>query len=285
MSVSDTIPNSHVGDAWRGHALYSSCLREVLASKQIVFPKGALRRGQSRSIGAVNTPFGSIELSVHKDPDADLDIEHNWYIGRLLGSDGVERGGCSFSTYRPVRGRGWLSDRALFFSMDSMSDDAYTWYRVLSGENASDFEIEFNSEGLLIADEIFVTPDIQGSGAWKVLYFCTMSAVFAHQRREYGAFVFHAHPFIDANDKAQIPRVEHQRQAKQLRRFYAVHLKARVIRKKGEPTEYMRAQVPYALSRAWAAYKQKRGVKNESADLSGGAKRSAKDMATGKGER
>ena len=241
---------------WRGDALYFSCLQAVQASKQKVFPKGALRRGQIRSIAAVNTPFGSIELSVHKDEYADLHIEHNWYIGRLLGHDGVERGSCFFSTYRPVRGRGWLSDRDIFECMDAMSDDACNWYGVLWGENASALEVAFNLGGLLIADNVSVTPDLQGSLAWKALYFSTMSAVFAHQRREYETFVFHAHPLIKADEIAQVPRIELQRQAKQLRRFYAVHLNARVIRKRGEPTEYMRAQVPYALSCAWAALQQ-----------------------------
>lgn len=270
--MSDKEPINHDGDAWRGDALYSTCLREVLASKQTVFPKGALRRGQVRTIATVNTSFGAIALSVHKDAYAGLHIEHNWYSGRLLGHDGVERGSCLFSTYRPVRGRGWLSDRDIFESMDAMSDDACNWYGVLGSENGLGLEVEFNLEGLLIAESVSVAPDLQGSLAWKALYFSTMSAVFAHQRRDYGGFAFHAHPFIDPDGKAQTPWSEQQRQAKQLRRFYAVHLNARVIRRNGEPTEYMRAQVPYALSRAWAASRHPHGVKEGSAGFPGGTK-------------
>ena len=232
---------------WRGEGLYLSSLHEVAVSKQKAFPKGSLRRGQTKSLGVVSTPPGVVELSVYKDEEADLHIEHNRYFGKLLGNDGAVCGRCFFSTYRPVRGRGWLTAEAIFVCMDAMSQEACDWYEILSGDDSADLEQDFNSGGLLIADEIWIAPELRGTQAWKVLYFCTMSAVFVHQRQMYEDFVFKAHPLVKPDQFAQIPRAELQHQARQLRRFYAVHLGARALRCEGEPTEYMRAPVPNAF--------------------------------------
>ena len=238
---------------WRREGLYLSCLREVAVSKQIAFPKGSLRRGQTKSLGLVATPFGTVELSVYKDEQADLSIEHNKYIGELLGNDGGVCGRCFFSTYRTVRGRGWLTDEAIFVCMDAMSEEACDWYETLSGADDADLEYDFNLDGLLTADSIWIAPELRGTQAWKVLYFCTMSSVFVHQRRMYEEFVFKAHPLVNRDEVGKIPKAELQHQARQLRRFYAVHFDARVIRSKEKPTEYMRAPVPEALCRAWIA--------------------------------
>lgn len=232
---------------WRGEELYLSSLHEVAASKQKAYPKGSLRRGQTQSLGVVSTPFGAIELSVYKDEEADLHIEHNRYFGKLLSNDGAVCGRCFFSTFRKMRGRGWLTDEDIFVCMDAMSQEACDWYEILSGTDGADFEYDFNMDGLLTADEIWVAPELRGTQAWKVLYFCTMAAVFVHQRRIYENFVFKAHPLVDPDQFDQIPKAELHNQARQLRRFYAVHLGARGLRLKGKQTHYMRAQVPDAF--------------------------------------
>lgn len=252
--------HSNDDSRWLGHSLFENCLREVYASKQKTFPKGSLRRGQTKSLGVVKTPFGRIQLSVHKDETADMHIEHNIYSGYLLRNDGTESGRCFFSTYRPIRGRGWLTDEAIFFSMDAMSQEAYDWYAILSGDGDGDLEISFNTAGLLTADEIWIDPELRGAQAWKVIYFSTMSAVFVHQRRMYEDFLFKAHPLIKADEIDKIPKDDIRNQARQLRRFYAVHLNAFVISNNGKRTHYMRAPVPDSLLRAMTVIRKgKRG--------------------------
>ena len=265
-SMSDMMqPDSNSDSLWRGDALYLSCVQSVEESQQKAFPKGALRRGQRRSLGEVKTPFGTIELSVHKDAFADLYIEHNCYFGQLLGHDGVVCGSCFFSTYRPVRGRRWLTNSTIYECMDAISDEALTWYDILSREDSWKLEFDLNYQGLMTAEEIWVDPELRGTQAWKVLYFSAMSAVFSHQRRVYDDFVFHAHPLIDADKIDQVPKSERLHDTRNLRRFYAVHLEASVIRIKGSPTEYMRAPVPEVLWQAWfSTIQQKLGKAKES---------------------
>lgn len=250
-----SVPKTSVSDAlWHGSNLYATSLRAVCDAKRIAFPKGSIRRGQSRDIGTVRTPFGIIELSVHKDGFADQSIEHNQYFGRLHHGNCEEVvGRCFFSTYRPVRGSGWLSDDCLFYHMDDISQEACEFHVVLSDDDEDSFEMVFNLEGMLTADEIWISQELRGSAAWKVLYFCTMSAVFAHQRRLYTRFVFKAHPLIVHNAPNRPSKEELQQQSKLLRRFYAAHLGAHVIQNNGSPTEYMRAKVPCELLDAWKA--------------------------------
>ena len=69
---------------WRGKGLYLSSLHEVAVSRQKAFPKGSLRRGQTKSLGVLSTPFGAVELPVYKNEEADLHIEHNRYFGKPL---------------------------------------------------------------------------------------------------------------------------------------------------------------------------------------------------------
>lgn len=251
MSASDTVGNG----SWRGDSLYITCLREAYASKQRTFPKGSIRRGETKSLGMVQTPFGCVELSVHKEGFAGAGIDQLGYFGQLVAIDKTITGRCQFSTYRPSRGRGWLTENDIFWSMDAISQEAGDWFDVLANENCRYLVEVMNLDGLLTADEIWIAPDLRGTVAWKALYFCTMSAVFAHQRQTYDDFVFKAHPLLNADTFNEIPEIEIRRQTRQLRQFYSVHLDARVIRTKdGQTTDFMRAPVPYAILLEWLAF-------------------------------
>lgn len=238
--------------AWHGDRLHETCFREVHAVMRTVPQTGTLRRGQTKTLGTVGTPFGNVELSVSRSPDTmGLDIQLDHYHGRMLNCEGVVSGRCTFSTYRTIRGRGWLTNDKIFFCMDATSQEASEWYELLRYEDDSNFEEEFNTEGLLTADEIWISPELRGSSAWKVLYFSTMSTVFLEQRRLYQAFVFKAHPLIDRDELGKMSKQAIQKQAQDLRRLYAVQLNAWGIWQEGKPTMYMRAGVPGALFRAW----------------------------------
>lgn len=240
-------------DPWSHDRIYNTCLRNVLAAKQIAFPKGALRRGQTKPIGVVSTPFGNIDLSVHKSAEADLYIERNRYTGLLLDSDGLICGRCAFSTYRTVRGCGWLTDSTIASYMDAIDQEACDWYELLSNEDDANFEESFNTDGLLSADEIWIAPELRGNSIWKVLYFCTMSAAFLHQKRMYDEFVFKAHPLLKPGEFGSTPEDDIQNQIKNLQRLYAVQLDAWLIQREGQPTGYMRALVPDAFFSSWNA--------------------------------
>lgn len=238
---------------WRGEALYQTCFRAVDLATQASPQKRSLRCGQTKSLGVVSSPFGTIELSVIREYCDELEINHIRYIGKLLREDGGVCGRCFFSTYRPVRGAGWLDADTLFSCMDALSQEALEFIEILSNADDADFEETFNPGGLLTADELWLAPELRGTLAWKLLYFCTMSAVFLHQRRLYEDFVFKAHPLVDHDAVDRPSSAELRLQARQLRRFYAAHLDAKIICNDGKPTEYMRAPVPDALSHAFLA--------------------------------
>ena len=238
-------------DPWHHELNYGTCLRKIFAAKKIAFPKGALRRGQTKPLGVVSTSFGNIELSVSKSAEADMNIERIRYTGRLLDCHGLICGRCSFSTYRTVRGRGWLTDSTIANCMDAIDQEAWDWYEILRNEVDANFEESFNADGLLSADEIWIASELRGSSTWKVLYFCTMSAVFVHQKRMYDEFVFKAHPLLKPGELGSMPEEVIQDQKRTLRRLYAIQLDAKLIRHEGQPTDYMRAWVPDALFSAW----------------------------------
>ncbi len=135
--------------------------------------------------------------------------------------------------------------------MDATSQEASEWYELLRYEDDASLEEDYNTHGLLTADEIWISPALRGSSAWKVLYFSTMCSVFLQQKRLYDEFVFKAHPLIDRDDLGKMSKEVIHKRARDLRRLYAVQLNAWGIWHEGEPTMYMRAGVPEALFRAW----------------------------------
>ncbi len=240
-----------VSPHWHGPKLLATCASEVVAAKARDFPSGSVRRDQNRKIGVVPTPFGAMELSVWKDPFTSDAIECCVYTGVLLGEHEDYRGDARFTYYKRAKGYDWLSDRGLRLCMDAHSEDAIALYELLASETGNDAAMDFNMEGLLFADRVRIAPEYRGSAAWKALYFCTMSAVFAHQKRCCEHFTFFAHPFLSQEDNAPDDPAKLAQGARDLRRFYAVHLDAKVIRTAAGPTGYMRAPVPDAI---WTAF-------------------------------
>ena len=263
MVIEDTSSNFSASslDEWRGDNLYRNCLLAVCTSKKLIFPKGAATY-KNQLLASISTPFGKIDLFVRKN-DCCLGtlMSHVYYLGKLTNTAGASLGSCFFSLYRTARGHGYLSEEAIFLGMDSISEDASELFEVLDNDDGGfDVEQGFNVDGVLVADEINVDKSIRGSLAWKILYFSTLSAVFAHQRRTYREFVFIAHPLINSDVTENTSNEELRQQAQGLRRFYAVHLSAKVIRNNGTPTDYMSAPVPKALIDAWPAPKQKKSA-------------------------
>ena len=111
-------------DGWRGDDLYRNCLHEVCASKQLIFPKGAVSY-EDQLLASISTPFGKIDLSIRKDDySSGTSVSHVYYFGKLTNTDGTCLGRSVFSLYRTARGRGYLDEEAIFWGMDTISEDA-----------------------------------------------------------------------------------------------------------------------------------------------------------------
>lgn len=246
----DAMPIARDDAAWRGEELYRTCLREVRASVAAAGIKGYIRPYKTYSMGAIATPYGCLDLSVSQ-PDPDPPIKQHLYFGRLVGADGTERGRCFFSTYKRTRNCGWLCADDILFSMDALSQQACEWAEIILADDDALIEETFNQTGLLTADEIWIAPELRNSNAWKVVYFATMAAVFAHQKRAYEDFVFKPHPLMDEAERKTLSKADLAQQAKDLRRLYAVHLDARTIWNNGNPTDRMRAWVPDGFFEHW----------------------------------